>query len=63
MRQPREKLLLQIDSLGPRHLPCPKRKDHAQIAVEVCTARCPYARKCPVYQRWLRPTLGLLADG
>lgn len=63
MREPTEKTLLSIERHGPRHLPCPKRKDRAQIAVEVCQARCPFARKCPVFQRWLRPSLGLATSG
>ena len=59
VRLPAEKTLLAIEKAGPRYLPCPKRKDHADIAVDVCRNRCPHVRRCPVFQRWLRPRLDL----
>lgn len=52
-----EKLLIAISQAGPRYLPCPERKDHAQIAVDVCRSRCKHARRCSVFQAWLRPPL------
>lgn len=59
MRKLDEKALLHIEKAAPRFLPCPKRKDRADIAVDVCKARCPHARRCPVFQRWLQPRLDL----
>ncbi len=60
MRRTSDKTLHDIEAKGPRFLPCPKRKDHADIAVEVCKGRCPHRRRCPVFQRWLRPQLPLV---
>jgi hypothetical protein len=59
MRRPSAKVLVQVAVEGGRFLPCPQRKDRASIAVEVCRSRCRHARRCAVYQAWLRPPLEL----
>ncbi len=60
LRRPTDQLLRDISAQGQRYLPCPRRKDHASLAVEVCKTNCRYARRCAVFQAWLRPPLLLL---
>ena len=57
VRKSTDKLLLAISQAGPRYLPCPIRKDRAQISVDVCRTRCKVNRRCSVFQAWLRPPL------
>ncbi len=59
LRRESEKVMETIREHGGSHLPCPKRKNRAMVAVEVCQARCTFCRKCPIYQAWRNPPLRL----
>jgi len=46
-----------VEQEGGQFLPCPMRKNHAKVSVEVCKHACDYAKKCEMFQAWLRPGL------
>lgn len=48
------------DADGGVFLPCPKRKNRAIVALQVCQESCRWARSCPVFQAWQRPALTFL---
>jgi hypothetical protein len=50
-------MLPEISRKGGRFLPCPKRKNRATVDVSVCQQACRYARTCPVFKAWHRPSL------
>jgi hypothetical protein len=63
MRRESEKVLKTISLKGGSHLPCPKRKNRAMVATEVCQSNCRWARNCTVFRAWQRPGLDLFGLG
>lgn len=57
-REP-DKVLNDIARKGGSHLPCPKRKNRAMVSTLVCQNTCRFARRCPVFQAWRNPGLGI----
>ncbi len=62
-RRESDKVLNAISLQGGNYLPCPKRKNRAMVATEVCQSNCRWARQCPVFKAWQRPGLDLFGLG
>ncbi len=62
-RRESDKMLKTISLQGGSFLPCPKRKNRAMVATEVCQGNCRWARHCPVFRAWQRPSLDLFGLG
>lgn len=58
-RRESDKMLKTISLQGGHFLPCPKRKNRAMVATEVCQTNCRWARQCAVFKAWQRPGLDL----
>ena len=58
-RRESDKVLTDIARHGGSHLPCPKRKNRAMVATQVCQSSCRFARNCVVFRAWRNPGLGL----